>query len=518
MKSDTTASLALLRSNVSELLSYEALDLLQLSPDMPGSRKKPIPVVEIAGCILLEKIPLEICRKIYFYLVVSDKTSDLPRDRHSYRGSFKYGITPGLLGTCKKNYTEASEMLYRGNTFAMDCTVSTCSSMDTSQLGPNTLSRHPLPGGPEWPEWSYSSSVKDILAFENVQHWKAIVIPDSASIEMTAPEPQSLVVSTSCDDCLDNTDDRRAMWHIREQEKFRARRQVNLMVTLKPFEMFRGLDTFYVKCSVCDKSIDIEEGKIAKLKSLTESKEPIHHVFKTYEALLDYAQAFERIPLFRNNMASDRRDALPSVNHFNQRVIQNPKDLNPYMFSRVHPVEAALKLAKTAVDTNDYDKFKEHRLTILSFLEPQYNRMPVMSDEVVKLVEKQTKLDDHYGLHQYLYAKPQLELSTTTPKTFIRDSPGEIRVSLRRYGWIVKRLYAELPRERHLRDLQNAYDMKDFVNFHHIFSLAVRDMYGQWLNIRQARRKLMDFDWDSENTGCEIDLELWRDDSPLQLL
>lgn len=36
--------------------------------------------------------------------------------------------------------------------------------------------------------------------------------------------------------------------------------------------------------------------------------------------------------------------------------------------------------------------------------------MPVMSDEVVKLVEKQTKLDDHYGLHQYLYAKPQLEL------------------------------------------------------------------------------------------------------------
>lgn len=59
MKSDTTASLALLRSNVSELLSYEALDLLQLSPDMPGSRKKPIPVVEIAGCILLEKIPLE---------------------------------------------------------------------------------------------------------------------------------------------------------------------------------------------------------------------------------------------------------------------------------------------------------------------------------------------------------------------------------------------------------------------------------------------------------------------------
>lgn len=91
-------------------------------------------------------------------------------------------------------------------------------------------------------------------------------------------------------------------------------------------------------------------------------------------------------------------------------------------------------------------------------------------------------------------------------------------MSLRRYGWIVKRLYAELPRERHLRDLQNAYDMKDFVNFHHIFSLAVRDMYGQWLNIRQARRKLMDFDWDSENTGCEIDLELWRDDSPLQLL
>ncbi|KAG4441529.1 hypothetical protein IFR05_002986 [Cadophora sp. M221] len=528
MLSDTTASLALLRSKAPKLSFQEQLDLLQQqSLSMPSSSKVPTPVVEISGSIFLEKTPLKIRHEIYFHLLVSDKTSDLTRHRDGYGHGYGGSVWTHPWAPCD-------------NTFAMDCTVSTSASKDADQLSPNTLSRHPLRCAPDWP---YALSVKNLPAFERVQHWKVIVLPENGSMKSAVPQRQvvsfcraacriatlkSLVISTC--DCLDNGDDRQLMWHIRDQKKFRAQRQVNLMVALKPIEMFRGLDTFDVKCSSCDKSVAAEKGEIAQLKSLVESKEPVHHVFKTYEALLNYAQAFERIPMFRNDMASERRNAKYSMDCFNRRVIPDPKDLNPYIFAKVHPVEAALRLARTAVDNNNYEKFKEHRITVLGFLEPQYTRMPVMSDEIVKLVEKQTKLGVCHGLHQYRYGVSEFEMEHDDDlkvicliklddyaKTFIRDSPDEVRIVLRRYGWIANRLHAELPRERHLRDLQTAYDMKDLIKFREIFLLAVKDMYDQWLNIRQARRKLLDFDWDTEDTGCTIDLELWRDDSPLQL-
>ncbi|KAH7305632.1 hypothetical protein BKA65DRAFT_578488 [Rhexocercosporidium sp. MPI-PUGE-AT-0058] len=535
MSLDIIDSQALLSARPADLSVHEARDFLRkLSLEVPAADKDPKPIVKMAGCIFLERTPVELRRKIYFYLVVSDKTSDLEPeltvDEYRIHGaSLKYGLTPAILLTCKQIYAEASEMLYADNTFAIECTRY---YRDKTTLGPCTLSRHHLPGNYEQPQLPI---IQNLPAFDKVQHWKVTVRPASPSIVMTEPQDQvttfcratcrmatlkSLIISTQCGDCLDNADDRYLMRHVPEQEKYRAQRESNLMVTLKPFELFRGLATFDIKCPVCNKSMDGEDGNITNLQSLVKSEEPVHHVFKTYEVLLAYAQAFERIPRFRNDMASDRNHPPLSLSHRHRRELPRPTDLNPFVFPNVHPVEAALRLASATVDTNDYDEFKKHRIN--------YHRIASMTDQIMKLVEKLEIKGCCLGPHLYPFGKCNFQLDDDFnamclirlddyAQTFIRDSPDEIRLSLRRYDWIIKRLYADLPRERHIRNVQSAYDLEDFIKFRESLCLAAKDMYDQWLEIRQARLKLIDFDWHSEQTGCEIDLEFWRDDEPFPI-
>ena len=57
--------------------------------------------------------------------------------------------------------------------------------------------------------------------------------------------------------------------------------------------------------------------------------------------------------------------------------------------------------------------------------------------------------------------------------------------------------------------------MQDLSKFRQSFIKATGDMYHQWLKIRAARLNLLAFDWDPEDAGCSIDLELWRDDQAL---
>lgn len=57
------------------------------------------------GCLFLDKLPLEMRRKIYFHLVISEKTSAFIRDPNGKLAtSVKFGLTPQILRTCKQIY------------------------------------------------------------------------------------------------------------------------------------------------------------------------------------------------------------------------------------------------------------------------------------------------------------------------------------------------------------------------------------------------------------------------------
>ncbi|PVH73010.1 hypothetical protein DL98DRAFT_59310 [Cadophora sp. DSE1049] len=495
----------------------------------------------VAGdeCLFLTKLPLEMRRKIYFHLVVSQNTSDFTRNANgNYATSVQFGLTPQILRTCKQVYIEASEMMYSGNTFTIKCLGPNFSCHSIGEIGPCTLSRHPAAGETEQ---NLFSSVKDLPAFEKVQHWKVIITPDNPSDKAKVAPTQvvafcrvacdidalkSLVISIHCGTCLDKADTSGHLWSIPDQKEYGAKRDHNLLVALKPFEMLRNLDKFKVQCPECKTFKDVGGGELRRLEALVKSNEPVHHVFKCYAALLQYAQAFERIPLFQSDMDSERMMDMSMASSCNRGASMPPTTVNPYIFPTVHPVEKALREARKASDVNDYKAFKAHRLTLLISLENQYIRLALMSDRIVKLVKSQKEQGGCLYGFQFGYDHHAFQIDDDKKaicliqlhdyaEAFTRDAPDEIRISLRRYKWIVTRLYNALPRERYLQDLEDAYDMQDLPKFRESFIKATGDMYNQWLKIRAARLKLLAFDWDSQNAGCKIDLELWREDKPL---
>lgn len=138
-------------------------------------------------------------------------------------------------------------------------------------------------------------------------------------------------------------------------EEYQANKISNLQVALKPFEMLRNLDKFKVECPECNIFKDISGGKLSELEALVKSNEPVHHVLKCYAALLEYALACERNPLFKADMDSTRTMNLSMESNIRRGAAGMTQTIvNPYIFPSVHPVEKALRQARRTSDRNDY--------------------------------------------------------------------------------------------------------------------------------------------------------------------
>lgn len=76
-------------------------------------------------CYFLETIPIEVRIEIYKYLLRNPILGE-PDSIHTgfssgYSSKIKYGLTPGVLGTCQRIYEEASLILYEQNTIFIAC-------------------------------------------------------------------------------------------------------------------------------------------------------------------------------------------------------------------------------------------------------------------------------------------------------------------------------------------------------------------------------------------------------------
>ena len=93
-------------------------------------------------CLLRKILPLELRVKIYEFLLINPELGQARwiGESTGYGATFKYGLTPALLRTCRWILEEASPVLYGSNTFVIACT-----SFNKNLLSRSPLTRHMRP-------------------------------------------------------------------------------------------------------------------------------------------------------------------------------------------------------------------------------------------------------------------------------------------------------------------------------------------------------------------------------------
>jgi len=500
----------------------------------------------------VDTFPPEIRLKIYGLLLINDDLADISIVWDNKDGATaKYDLCPAILRTCRQIYTEAVEVLYSQNTFAIDCIGNAWDDLGPAFPSPLTRFSQYEGGAKAKVKYDDKLSQKDgykrirpIPALSRILHWKVTVEdPTSQRGEhqkdsgisafckaICHTRPASLTICMKCKDCTDD-------YWVKEAASFgfgpqagalyRGSNTASYFEILEPLQMLRNINKLEFKCSECE----------GKLKSLTEDKELFIQstikgdsqpdlFFEKYEPLLAYCKTFERWEPCRRKMGHS-----PS---FVNAARFNPQKFNPYQYNRMHPVEEHLLLAKEAIDKNDRELFNSERKIILDYLEPQYQRIAKLMDHFVEVV-KEVKVtggilgDSLYGNFIQLQRVEVHLLLEDLAATFTRDVTPRIRVLMRGYKAIMDQTYNTLDRERCLKAMNASLDVDDYLlqrpnrlnvpvrenrhrEWQYYFRVAGADMDRQWLEIRKARRGLFEFDRDGEARGCDIDVEEWRFD------
>lgn len=260
------------------------------------------------------------------------------------------------------------------------------------------------------------------------------------------------------------------------------------------------------------------------LRTLVAGNTPINYVFRMYEKLLEYAQAFERNPRFRAEMNPAWGAARRNRDERARRVFAS-REFNPFKQEPFHPVETNLEMASIASEDNDADAFKQARSAVLEYLEPQYQRIVAQAAAMAEFVKAENRHKEERGwpsLFQGFDYPPQKDLLTTCllfledyAATFVRDVPSHTKFHIRKEKDEFDFAYSILEREITMKMLRNVHGLQNMVyatrEWRKWFKSAVDDMDRQYLAIRKARKALLDFDGD-DDFGCDIDLELWRCD------
>lgn len=503
-------------------------------------------------CPLLKKLPIEVRNQIYKLLLINEVLSINrsinrsvnrfhPRRRAiNYTPEEKFDLEPQLLRTCHQIYVEASRILYGSNTFIIDCTD------DLAIFSP--ILRHATPDG------SHSSRVnsfqfEDHLATRQVKHWK-IVIGASKSLRWTSRQapldsvvqfcraisqhpPKSLTVSMVPRGYCFEDNIRRTFFHPQYHD---------MVQVLKPLRMLRKIGKISIVSAGDDEWAlyaeptagdiqphDVSPDLVNELTLLAQGDTPVRHLFLMNRKLISYAQTFERNELFKLMMRSSQGKALHRLNPKSDHVFysfyqEDHSYENPYRQVPYHPVENALDHASIATELDAVPYFLQARKTVLEYLEPQYRRISECALQMVEYV-KQNKIAGG-GSQVSLSAQscmaaysPQvycagIMLLEDYAKSFVRDAPWTTHVNMRKMQRSYELSYSTLPRELLLQQLSNAFEGRNYYTtvgkFVELFKLAVDDMDKQLLEIRKARKKL--FDMDFEDFGHDIDLELWRCD------
>jgi len=279
-----------------------------------------------------------------------------------------------------------------------------------------------------------------------------------------------------------------------------------------------------------------------ELIDLATGDSPVELLFEMYQKVLVYAQSFERLQPFKVAMAlgvdSDKDIEQRFGPEYRQSAALLRSHKNPFTeeFSggQVHPVEQALSRENTFAQdfTSDVDflyaggvatYFKEQRTMIVNFLEPQYKQLVEAGNRLNLFIKQEKTLGGIFDADRSTKTSAAASSEVTSSwslglvfledyaKSFKRHCPPEFRANFIRHGKYWENAAQKLPMEVGLKQLHEMFETGDFESFVDVFKFVCDDMDKQYLEIRRARKEL--FAWDvSDNTGCEIDLELLRCD------
>ncbi|KAF7955628.1 hypothetical protein EAE96_004554 [Botrytis aclada] len=259
---------------------------------------------------------------------------------------------------------------------------------------------------------------------------------------------------------------------------------------------------------------------------------------KIYNNLLSYAQAFERYEPFKQHMATNWLYQNSYKSTPNPYQTRSP---NPIQFSnpfgpqdnnyKSHPINRHLSNAAAAVRRHDTVALRNNRKAVIEFLEPQYKRILEQVQKFRAYTEKQNR---KFGIWKEvsLLAKqtfdPQREIANSAldwssnphpekrttsidfsealvvleeyAASFIRDMPLETRRQIASIRYEYYGHYEIMEREVAIRKLQEmVVEMPQpfgeaAVEFKRLYMLAANDMQEQFLEIRRARRRVMEDD------------------------
>ncbi|TGO49884.1 hypothetical protein BCON_0197g00160 [Botryotinia convoluta] len=256
-----------------------------------------------------------------------------------------------------------------------------------------------------------------------------------------------------------------------------------------------------------------------------------------YNNLLSYAQAFERYEPFKQHMATNwlYQNSYTSTPNPYKAKSQNPIQFsNPFGPQdnnyKSHPVNRHLSNAAAAVRRRDIVALRNNRKAVIEYLEPQYTRILEQVKKFREYTEKQNQrfgiwkgvsilekqildheraansaLDWSFNSHPETRTKSidfseALVVLEEYAESFSRDIPLETRrqIALVRYEYyghyeIMEREVAIRKLQKMVVDMPQPFD-EAAVEFKKLYMLAANDMQKQFLEIRRARRRLVEDD------------------------
>jgi hypothetical protein len=483
------------------------------------------PAGEKEKCYFLRTIPLEVRNQIYGYLLTSDILASSKSIYRLYETTaildpLSYGLYPNILYTGRQVCEEASAVLYgEKNTFIIDC--------QNERVAASPLFRSPSAIGTDNYTRLRYQHLPLLAAIKKVKSWKLIIgtaeemseLPSTTSFvyfcrAICDARPASLLIEIIPKgllfsyNYLDNSSLEGCYHPVRK--------------VLEPQKMLRNIDKLefgvvkggglplYEGATIPNASC-IDHNYLcslleAKFKSLVEGDSKVVHLWKMYDNLLAYAQAFERSPVFQDAMKSEYGEARRRLNPSHSPA-RNPdrdypwKKKGLYKYGPVfHTVEDMLEHASFASETGDKKSFKAARQAVLEYLEPQYLRMLAASAAVAEFIKAEKR---HGGLFQadLQAADCALHRSVEFGEAFIllqdyaeslkRDLTRETRIeiAIRHLQW--KQAYAADDRKSMLERLGRLVESRKSVDnllFIRSFKICVNYFDLQYLSIREARK------------------------------
>jgi hypothetical protein len=317
---------------------------------------------------------------------------------------------------------------------------------------------------------------------------------------------------------------------------------------LKPLKLLRSIENFQIRdATIFEVPDEIHQDENAiefhsqmhehpalelQLTLLAKSNDLLECGFEMYQSVLTYAQAFERQPFFKKEMALDGSQTLNEDDLGDQYGFYHNNVLsNPFKRQFPHPVESALMRAKTASNNEDLPAFKIERIQIIEYLEIQYQRILVTASKLNDFIKENKhngglfdadrQNGPYYGAYQdedySQKCATALVLLCEYAETFRRDIPLEIKANIRLYQQVYESFYTELGVRSLLQKVETAFEARSWGKFTEYFKSAVDYLDDEYLEIRKARKDL--FKWDIlelNQVGCDIDLELSRSDEKVK--